>query len=520
MGDQISSTPARTTAGRARWWSSRGRHGLALALGEALLETLPVTVWLQTVAAVVAHDPGEAALPFWDVLAFVIAWRLLGRALRGPGRRAVLVALLPFLAICGAVAARVSPAAYGGVPGGPLDLAWLTTLGNDLLSGSPRVEYLFGLLALTGYLAWRGLRLGFDPSTLDVLRVRFALSVAVVVAAVAAAAVVRGPGQGVLAGRLAVLLPLEIFVGLVTLALARMSDAAGDNAGWTSEAGQRPWLSLALALSGIILGVALALSLVVSYDNLIAALERLGPVGQALAAGLQWLIYGFAYLLNFIFSGFFDFVNGLLSRNSRRISPPPPSPPILCSNGKTSAPQSACPAQHLPPAIGIAVSVLLVALILALLIGLAYFIYRALRLVRSHTRTEDEFEERESLDGRALLGAQLRGLLGGLRRRGPTGGEEALPAGSARRLYREVLRMAAALGLGRQPAETPDEYARRLAGTTDAVGAEEASDLAALTAAYDQARYGESEPEGERQRAVHAQGERLVAQLRERTRRT
>jgi hypothetical protein len=82
-----------------------------------------------------------------------------------------------------------------------------------------------------------------------------------------------------------------------------------------------------------------------------------------------------------------------------------------------------------------------------------------------------------------------------------------------------VLRVAAALGLGRHPAETPDEYARRLGATvaseSAAGGAEAARDLSALTVAYDQARYGETEPAGEQQREVRAQSERLVARLHE-----
>ena len=78
---------------------------------------------------------------------------------------------------------------------------------------------------------------------------------------------------------------------------------------------------------------------------------------------------------------------------------------------------------------------------------------------------------------------------------------------SVRLVYREVLRVAAALGLGRQPAETPDEYALRLEGAAGGAGA--ASDLAALTAAYDQARYGETELVGEQQREARARGERL-----------
>ena len=55
-----------------------------------------------------------------------------------------------------------------------------------------------------------------------------------------------------------------------------------------------------------------------------------------------------------------------------------------------------------------------------------------------------------------------------------------------------MLAAAAKRGLGRRKAETPDEFAARLA---DAVGdGAERTDVATLTDAYDMARYGEREP--------------------------
>ncbi len=60
-------------------------------------------------------------------------------------------------------------------------------------------------------------------------------------------------------------------------------------------------------------------------------------------------------------------------------------------------------------------------------------------------------------------------------------------------LYRDVLAAASKRGIGRVKAETPDEFASRLAGAVGD-GAERA-DVATLTDAYDTARYGEHEPE-------------------------
>jgi hypothetical protein len=505
MGEPNPSTPVRPE--RAGWWSSRRASGLALALGEALLETLPVTIWLQTAATFLTGDPGVSALPFWYALAVVAAAGALGRALRRSPPGVVLLAALPALAIAVFIAFRISPAAYGGVPGGPLDTRWLAALGGDLARGAPALGNLLGLVILTSYLVWRGLLLGLRTPTLDTVRTKFIVSFAVVLAAVTVAAIVPfARGQALLTGRLALLLPFAAFVGLATLALAR-SAAAPDAGGFAGQSGRRPWLSLALALAGIILGVALVLSVVFSYDNLLAALDALGPIGQALVVALEWLAYGIAYLLFLILNGVVTFIQRLSNQAMRNINPPPPPPaPHVC-------PKAGCPIQQAAPLLTIIAVVLAAIVVLALIVLLVYIIYRSLRLLRGRMAQTDEYEERESLDARALLGAQLRGLFQGLfQRRAPASAEEPLPVGSVRYVYREVLRVAAALGLGRRSAETPDEYALRLAAA--GASAETEGDLAALTSAYDQARYGEVEPEDERQRDTRTRGERIVAWLR------
>jgi Domain of unknown function (DUF4129) len=116
---------------------------------------------------------------------------------------------------------------------------------------------------------------------------------------------------------------------------------------------------------------------------------------------------------------------------------------------------------------------------------------RLLRREEEAPPDDDIDEERSALDGGALLREQMRDLLGRFQR-DPRVAPDPLPAGSIRSLYRDVLAAAAKRGLGRLKAETPDEFAARLAG---AVGdGAERTDVATLTDAYDTARYGEREP--------------------------
>ena len=101
-------------------------------------------------------------------------------------------------------------------------------------------------------------------------------------------------------------------------------------------------------------------------------------------------------------------------------------------------------------------------------------------------------EEREGLDAAGLLRRQARDLLAALRRRNAAAERDPLAPGSARWLYRETLRAGTAAGVARRAGETADEYSQRLAQTLHARGApSDESGLAALTQAYDDARYGE-----------------------------
>src|SRR5262249_43214462 len=135
------------------------------------------------------------------------------------------------------------------------------------------------------------------------------------------------------------------------------------------------------------------------------------------------------------------------------------------------------------------------------------------RAARAGAESADE--EREALAGGSLFLQQLRDLFTQRRRR-PVVAEEVLAAGSVRVVYRDVLRAASEGGLPRAAAETPDEYAARLAGTAPLIGdaAGAAQDLAVLSAAYDDARYGEQEPDLAARARLRARARRLIARLR------
>jgi hypothetical protein len=487
-----------------RWWSSRLANGVAFTLGAALLECLPIAAALQLGAAAIARDPGDAALPLWALLALVLAGTLLGRGLRSQRTATLLLAAAPCWALSAALAVRLSPAGYGAVGN------WLGALGRDLITGGIRLNGVIGLLLLTGYCWWRGLRLGQAPPHVERLAGILKVGLGTIILAIIAAVSVPGAAGGLLVGRLALLLPLEVFCGLACLAMAQavvQRRAARDGAMPTAAA---PWLGFALTLSGLAVALAFAFTLVLSFDRLSGAVASLGPVGAALDAGLRWLIYGVSYVIFFVFGGFINWVYHAARGRETPVRPP------AAPNAHHACTSAAC-LPNLPPAEGIAVAIVLAVAIATVLAALTYAIYRSLSTLRRTAEDGDDWERRESLDVRALLGSQLRDLLAGLVPHATPA--TPLPEGSVRRLYQSVLAAAERAGSGRQPAETPDEYAARLAAS--ARGAEgspdaAAEDVRALTAAYKRVRYADTPDAREDHSALRAAARRLIARLRER----
>jgi hypothetical protein len=265
-----------------------------------------------------------------------------------------------------------------------------------------------------------------------------------------------------------------------------------------------------LTLSGLTVALAFAFTLVFSFDRLSVAVASLGPVGAAVSGGLRWLLYGISYGIFFVFGGV---VNWLYSFGRRQTTLHPPTPPA-------SAPRHcvvpAC-LPSLPPAAGIAVAIALAVGIVAVLAALGYGVYYLLNTLRRTAAEEgDAWERRESLDVPALLGAQVRALLAGLLPHPPPAAPA--PEGSVRRIYQTVLVAAERIGAGRQPSETPDEYATRLAASTHGSegAADGAADVRALTGAYERVRYADTPDAREDHQALRAAARRLITRLRER----
>lgn len=476
-----------------------------------LLELLPLQAALLVLTAAGGSPIGaEPVSPLINAALLLGAW-VVGYALRGAPTSLVVAVVPPCLAAACVLMLLTSPSAYAGNPN-PVG-----ALLADLGSASSRVFADAGLVALTLLIGWRGFAAGTTPPSSGPVARSFKVGLGVVLLAIACAALIHTPQQPPLLGALAVLLPAEVYVGLVASALARIHRERLRNDVVVAAGTEGSWLGVALGLSAVIVGGVLALSLVLNYGNVGALLTHLGPVGAAINAVVTTLTTLLGLILYVLFNGI---VQGLKGRGAQpSVTPPaagrcPPGTPVAkCLH---AAQNTVPPAWlHVAAVVG---QVLVMLIVVAIVLWLLRRVIAGRRLFVPALGGVEE--QRESLDAGSLLVAQLRALLASLRP--PPAYRDPLTPGTIRYLYRGVLRAAARAGIARAPAETPDEFAAR-AGWSMSVPApgpgsspQSAQELAALSEAYDAARYAEREPEPAALTSLRAATRRVTDALRRR----
>lgn len=465
-----------------------------------LVELLPVEAWLLVLAAYAGLPVDQAAVPFWALLAaMAFAWVLAYRT-RGTGPKAMMSReAIPFL-LTYVVLLRVSAAAYGGV-GGVLDFSWLGALMSDFATSAPRVSALFGLLFLLAAIWWRGTAMGADFEAASGNLRRFTLCMVALLLALVGAVAARPATQDALTAALTLILLAEVFIALLDAALARLEDVWRDG---RANASNAPWIRTALGLAAAVIGFALLVSVVFNFNSFLALLAYLGPVGNAISFVLTWIAYGFAALLGVLLTPIIAPFQG--KAQMPHLAPVRPAQQV-CHTVKGIV---VCPQATQSNGLLDLLGHLLIILAALVIIAVVVWIARA-TLNRRHIPAQSADDEREALDARGLLADQLRRLLS---RRTPRSSEadEALPRGSIRYLYREVLRAAAADGMDRHSDETPDEFADRLGKSAQLAMASQSdeADVLSLSDAYDDARYGDREPEQPHLRQLQTSAEHLV----------
>jgi len=501
-------------------------ESVALPFGMLALQALPLGALLPLGAAWQANDASQALLPTWALLLLLAEAFYLARWLtRQPALRGWIVALMT---LAGLATLLLVLFLRWYVESGPIwQTTWLSALFQDLQFNSGRTAEPIAVVVLLALLWWRGLRLGSATIEQEQVARNFKVGFGVLVAALLFVGTVSAGARDALVVQLGLTLPIFLFVGLVSLSLARLAEIRRARSAQGKAQGDptRFWLIAMLALSAVLVLLLLGIEQAFSYHTILGVFAAIGVVWDAITAVIAWIVVGIAFILYWIYyplSLLYQLIFGTSHQKAQPTAPSPPQkpPPLAGKHG------AALPTEWL--VIGqwvlIALGVLL----------LLFLLIRAFRGFAAWRRDESADEEREDLGAANVLGAQLRALLANLAarfQRKPPAEDEAdrLASHSVRALYRRVLRQAAAQGLGRRAAETPQEFAERigpavallpaspsLSGSAPASGAASGfpdASMEAVTKAYEQARYGDYEPPAEQLASLTTDVERLLQRM-------
>ncbi len=360
----------------------------------------------------------------------------------------------------------------------PLDPAWLGQLLENLSRAFSSLHQPDLIAILVGvYLWWRGITMSRAGQSFarafDAFRVGLVLLLIVSLA------------QSLSGLELQVVpYAFEFFLfGLTAIAIGRLDEV--DQQGQLRLRRDRYWVLILAGAIALVLSLGLASAALFGLDLGGALLAILGPIG--------WVFQVLVFLLLLILGYFAQLMVGLI----RVVLPPLPAGVTVDSSIGQLSPQPTpvvVEPYGLPPAIQFAAQVV-AGLALGLL--LLYILARAIRRWQQAT-AGGALETHESLFSVAALGDDVTGWLRHLwdnlnarwRRPGadlplPPEDDPLYASLAIRRIYAELLRVAAAVGLDRAANQTPHEYLSRLC----LVLPQHVPALQDLTAAYARARY-------------------------------
>ncbi len=300
--------------------------------------------------------------------------------------------------------------------------------------------------------------------------------------------------------------PVMLFftVGMGALALAgveedrrRQKDSSGQWPGLN-----RHWVATVGGIIAVVVSLGLALAAVVAPETFSRILAALAPIANALTvvatvalvAVVSVVIYPIFYIVGLLW-GLIQFT-------------PSKTPEQPTDEAAQQAREALDRLLHLP-AVQSASRLLATLIILSIIILVFWLAVRRLRLFPGQAGAD---ETRESILSRELLWRQFKNLFSRWRPAPPAtappyvllNGDD--PRLIIRRAYQRLLAWGTASGHPRQPAQTPEQYARSLAS---AVGRAQAA-IAALTALYTPARYAAQPPTAAEAARAQTELDRIV----------
>jgi hypothetical protein len=275
-----------------------------------------------------------------------------------------------------------------------------------------------------------------------------------------------------------------VAIGLLAISLAHASKASGER----SRPFASTWLVSAgasvIALGGVALLVAL-FDLGAATRTVNDVLSFVGGIADDAVYYALWPVLKLAELAFLAIRWVIDLI----------ADPQPPDPRRAFEPELEEETQQRL--RELPRWLDLSLRALAVAVVLAVIALLTAVLFRRFRKLAPPEAV------RESVYSEGRFGADLGGLLGSLLGRFRSGRGRAPEVGGVRLLYREVLAAAAERGAPRPPPRTPLEFAPTLERTFGSAV------TSRITDAYDDARYGRHDLDGEELGRLRREWERL-----------
>lgn len=304
-------------------------------------------------------------------------------------------------------------------------------------------------------------------------------------------------------GELSLAIVIFLLTGWATLALASVAEAASLTAAGGRLTLSRYWLLAVATAIAVIFVVGLVLAGLVTPAAVSRLLGYLLPVVQLLRLALGYLLYAVAYVTFLIISPIFYWLQSLMHQAT--------------GQPETNAPLQPPSKNFVDQGGGAALSPLAELLLRgAILLCIIFLIGWVLAWALRRSSRTDEQGVRESRDliwSWDLWRARWAELLA--RRARPVAfvslaGPPDSPLVWVRTAYQRLLALALEQGRARQPGQTPLRYEPSL----DEILPAETAAVAALTAAYDAARYGEQAPGPDELEALRLKVEHIAASKR------
>ena len=427
---------------------------LTYILGLAVIETTPLALLLLIV--------GVGAT--WGVIfAIVLAGALVDWVVQlwlPVERQRPALLVFAFLLALWVIKARVA-GDYGLLSG------WGQALGALFSLRDERSGMAYLLLLVTLYSFWRGIRLlGHDSASLRTFFIRATIAIMIIVGF---GFWLAEGAAGNIVSSATVMVLIFFAVSLLSIALAGASeehDAQLRRLGW------RGLLTLGGAIMLVLIGGLLFVSL---FGN--GVVQVLSTIWTVFATILVLIMLPLIFLVEAVARWLFSVLD--LSNLQRALEQ-------LQQYQLQQRQQATEPLHVLPPWVSTLIQVFLALLPVVILAALFLLLRRRAR------RPADRDEERESLWSWRGVAADLRGLLAGLRPGRDGGLRGALarlrgadPVSRIRRSYIRLLLLGETHEHPRTPSQTPHEYEP----DADALLPTAAQPIAALTSAYERARY-------------------------------